>query len=59
MLRSVITAHTKPLAKVMMTGITSKMIADCVKPLADCPAQRDNVISLIFTQCSTGPSIAT
>jgi integrase len=32
-----------------MTDVTSKMIADAVKPLADRPAQRDNVVSLVHS----------
>jgi integrase len=48
-IRSVIETHTKPLAKVAMTEVTSKMIAAAVKPLADRPAQRDNVVSLIHS----------
>jgi integrase len=32
-----------------MVEITSKQIADAVKPLADRPAQRDNVVSLIHS----------
>ena len=47
LIRSVIATHTKSLAKVTMTEVTSKMIADCVKPLEDRPSQRDNVVSLV------------
>jgi len=46
-IRAAIAQHTKPLAKVAMVEVTSKQIADAIKPLADRPAQRDNVVSII------------
>jgi integrase len=48
-IRAAITNHTKPLANVAIASITSMMIADALKPLADRPAQRENVIGLIHT----------
>ena len=48
-IRSAVLAHAKPLMKVPMTEVTSKMIADAVKPLADRPAQRDQIVSLIHS----------
>jgi integrase len=48
-LRAALAAHTKALTKVPMVDVTSKMVADCVKPLADRPAQRDSIISLIHS----------
>jgi integrase len=49
MLRAVIATHTKSLSKLLMTDVSSKMIADCVKPLVDRPSQRDNVVSLVHS----------
>jgi hypothetical protein len=45
--RAIIETHTASLSKVVMTAVTGALIADCVKPLKDRPAQRDNVVSLI------------
>jgi integrase len=48
-IRVALAAHAKPLAKVPMVEITTKMVVDAVKPLADRPAQRDSVVSIIHS----------
>jgi integrase len=48
-IRGAIQLHTKALTKVAMIEVTSKMIANCVSPLSDRPAQRDSVVSIIHS----------